>query len=219
MELTYYNVEGMEQAQFEALLAEIDPQNRARIQQMAHTDSAKLSLAAHLLARRAVSARSGTGEQNVVILRDENGKPYTERPGVFFSLTHCPPYAVCVCSDIPVGVDIERLRPIQTAVLRKVCAAGELERFFGYIPGRKKEDTKPEAQTPEDIRRFFALWCLKESYAKLRGAGLFPAAREIVFSAVDPVVCSNRQDIMCTLDYKTLPGYVIATAEERVTQE
>lgn len=94
----------------------------------------------------------GLREREVKIRRDVHGKPFlAEYPQLHFSISHSGEWAVCVLDEAPVGVDIERIRPINTRRLAKRC--------FGLS----------EAMTPCE---FFDRWTRQESFLKATGIGL-----------------------------------------------
>lgn len=80
--------------------------------------------------------------------RAEGGKPFFHgAPEVHFSLSHTRGAALAAVSDRPVGVDVERLRPVRAAALRRTeGAALETE--------------------------FFQIWVRREARCKLRGIGV-----------------------------------------------
>ena len=53
------------------------------------------------------------GNNNFIIKRTENGKPYVEDEGVFFSLSHTQGLTICVVSDENIGADVEKIRPVR----------------------------------------------------------------------------------------------------------
>ncbi len=60
-----------------------------------------------------------------LIARTDLGKPYfPEWPGVHFSISHTAAAAMVGLSDRPVGVDIERIRPVSRRLLREVEPLG-----------------------------------------------------------------------------------------------
>ena len=79
----------------------------------------------------------------------KSGKPYLRDFDLNISLTHSGEYVGCVVSNKPVGIDIEEIREIRTAVISRVCSSEELE----YLIQNNLSD-------------FFTLWTLKESYIK-----------------------------------------------------
>lgn len=78
----------------------------------------------------------------------ERGRPFFPgAPEVHFSLSHTGGAALAAVSDRPVGVDVERLRPVRAAALRRTeGAASETE--------------------------FFQSWVRREARCKLRGVGV-----------------------------------------------
>ena len=59
------------------------------------------------------------------------GKPwFPDHPRVWFSLSHTEGAAAAALSSSPVGVDIERIRPVKPSVMRKVAGVEDEEEFF-----------------------------------------------------------------------------------------
>lgn len=84
-------------------------------------------------------------------------KPYfTGHPELFFNLSHAGDFVACAVSRAPVGIDIEGSRPYREKVA---------ERFFSPQERAWMADGAP-------AQRFFALWTLKEAYAKAVGIGI-----------------------------------------------
>lgn len=78
----------------------------------------------------------------------EQGKPFFPgAPEVHFSLSHTGGAALAAVSDRPVGVDVERIRPIRERLLRQVAGT----------------DSETE---------FFHTWVRREARCKLRGVGI-----------------------------------------------
>ncbi len=76
------------------------------------------------------------------------GKPYFPAARkVHFNLSHTPGAVLVGLSDAPVGVDIERIRPVNRRTMERICEAG----------------------TPED---FFESWVRREARSKRSGVGV-----------------------------------------------
>lgn len=86
----------------------------------------------------------------------ENGKPYFENGGVFFSLSHSGNYAVCAVSDCEVGVDIESPRNNSLKLAKRFFTESEYELI---------------AESADPDEQFCRLWVIKESYIKATGSG------------------------------------------------
>ncbi len=86
------------------------------------------------------------------VKKHATGKPYfLGRPDICFSLSHTKTHVLCAVGPVPVGVDIETVRPVRPGVAERVCALDELKAFD-----------------------FFDLWVLKESFFKLSGQADLP---------------------------------------------
>jgi 4'-phosphopantetheinyl transferase len=92
----------------------------------------------------------------------EKGKPYLPNlPQLQFNLSHSKGMAlVGVALDIPVGVDIERVRPLAEH-------AAIAERFF-----------PPSESPPANAPDFFRRWTRYEAILKAQGLGLYGAGSE-----------------------------------------
>jgi 4'-phosphopantetheinyl transferase len=77
--------------------------------------------------------------------------------GVYVSVSHSGPYAVCAIADVPVGVDVEVVRSADEKFMRRVCSEAEM----AYI--RVGDDG--------DCARFWETWTAKEALFKLTGKG------------------------------------------------
>jgi 4'-phosphopantetheinyl transferase len=84
----------------------------------------------------------------------ENGKPHLVGSDLFFSLSHSEEGVAAVVSGTPVGIDIEKIKPVTDKLINYVCNEKERE----YIEsGDDKE------------YRFFAVWTAKEAFFKKNG--------------------------------------------------
>lgn len=109
---------------------------------------------------RAVAGKTlGADPDTLVIGRADNGKPYL--PGYtdfHFNLSHTVGAVTLAVSDNPVGVDMERIRPIN----RRLA-----ERFFTEHEQRYILSAEQTAD-----RLFFEVWTRKEAFLKRSGRGI-----------------------------------------------
>lgn len=92
----------------------------------------------------------------------ENGKPRFARYPMHFNLSHSGDYAMCVCSDTPIGADIQQIRP--NIDIRKL-----MTRFFTE---QERDEVLGIADETEQRELFFRRWTRREAYTKLTGEGL-----------------------------------------------
>lgn len=90
--------------------------------------------------------------------KEEKGKPYFEKSGIYFNISHSKTYVVCaVSSKYEVGIDVEVPREINESILKKVFSDAEMK---GYENSNDKN------------KYFLRAWTYKESMAKLTGEGI-----------------------------------------------
>lgn len=98
------------------------------------------------------------GERPMALRRNRYGKPTLEGGPVQFSLSHAGDWVACGLADCPLGVDIEKVQPVEQGMYGLCLTPQEQQRL--------------EQAPPPPERRFIQLWTLKESFGKLRGDGL-----------------------------------------------
>ncbi len=93
--------------------------------------------------------------------RTGTGKPFLPvMPDFFFSLTHSGDFAAAAAAAVPVGVDLQKIRPWSPAIAA---------RFFS----EKEQEALASAADPDSA--FTLLWTKKEAAAKCSGSSLFDA--------------------------------------------
>ena len=83
------------------------------------------------------------------------GRPMLCGSPLFPSLTHSGEWAAAAVADVPVGVDIQCIRPLSAGVLKRMFRPEEL------------------AWAGDDPARQIRLWTMKEAYGKMLGVGIF----------------------------------------------
>ena len=154
---------------YENWISIMSEETRQRVQKFKKEDDKKRTIAGEMLARKAIAERYSISENDIVILRDEKGKPYAKDLDVHFNISHSENMVVCAVADKPVGIDIEQIKPVNLSIAKRICNDLELEYLFGYVP---TEDDFKTTDKREVLLRFFELWTAKEAYAKCIGTGL-----------------------------------------------
>ena len=140
----------------------------------------------------ALQKEFGENLSHFTIAKGMHGKPYFTDSDILFNISHSGNYAAAAVSSIPIGVDVQIVRPVKDNIIAKLCRGKELE----YID--KSGDDKSRA--------FIRLWTLKESYIKATGDGMTFPMDEINFdiSDFDDSVfgrVSNREGVYFLRDY------------------
>jgi 4'-phosphopantetheinyl transferase len=153
-------------------------------------------VAARAALRTIVSGYLGIEPAAVVFSTGPQGKP-TVGGGPQFSLSHSEALGLCaIGADLPIGVDVERVRPVPEA-------ADILARFFS--PGEKASyQDRLLAAGPEVA--FLTAWTRKEAYLKAVGAG---------FSDDDAIAREPDLERWAIQELAVPAGYVAALAVAR----
>ena len=87
-------------------------------------------LCAYLLLRLALRETYGWEELPEISLSAQGKPGFPDHPTVHFNLSHTSGAVLVGISDQPVGVDIERVRPVAPASLKRLAAGVEEKDFF-----------------------------------------------------------------------------------------
>ncbi|MED1790168.1 4'-phosphopantetheinyl transferase superfamily protein [Brevibacillus laterosporus] len=88
------------------------------------------------------------------------GKPYLLKPkGLFLNVSHSGKWVVCITHNQEVGVDIEKIRPVDIQIFERLFTVEEVR----AINNKKKT---------ERLYEYYQLWTKKEGFVKMIGRGL-----------------------------------------------
>lgn len=94
----------------------LPPRRRARLERQKNGEKALEALAAYWILRRAVEEQYHWSGALPPMAWTEGGKPFFPgEPDVHFSLSHTPGGVLVGLSALPLGVDLERVRPVHPA--------------------------------------------------------------------------------------------------------
>lgn len=127
---------------------------------MCQQDSLKCLLG-DLLSRYAIYKRSGYKNSQLKFGVNEYNKPILINPdNLYFNISHSGNWVVCTVADDVVGVDVELIRNTTNFEVAK--------RFFT----KDEYSSLIKQDSTNQIKYFYLLWTLKESYIKADGRGL-----------------------------------------------
>ena len=114
----------------EAMLKLMPQERRERVLRIRQEERRREPLCAYMILRLALRERYGWREWPR-IERTSLGKPFfPEQPNVHFSISHTVGAVLVGLSDQPVGVDIEKLRPVSQRAMRRLAGVSSEEAFF-----------------------------------------------------------------------------------------
>jgi 4'-phosphopantetheinyl transferase len=112
-----------------------------------------------------------TGHESIAseVSTNKFGKPvvngYTD---LHFNVSHSGEWVVGAICDVPVGVDVEEIKPVDLAMMYDCFDEQEIVDIL-------------ERKNPQDrLRYFYDIWTLKESYVKANGKGLAIPTKDFV---------------------------------------
>lgn len=135
---------------------QMQPSRQEKCKKLKQKMAQKQCIAADHLIKSALADHFDRPINEVSYSISPSGKPYVEDNSVYFSISHSHNIVLCVLSEFPVGVDIERIRPISKTSWKRICTENELK----YLSSSENE---------EQLRRFFTLWTRKEAIFKIHG--------------------------------------------------
>lgn len=129
--------------------------------------------------------------------KDEDGAPLPSN-GYFWSITHKPKFVGGVVSDLPVGMDLEEIRPCSPGLFKKVAV---------------KEEWALSDMDP--VVTFFRYWTAKESLIKLRGTGIRDMLKcrviDIPDAGVLTIRCEGRR---YSIEHRYFSGHVASIVKD-----
>ncbi|MBE7150862.1 4'-phosphopantetheinyl transferase superfamily protein [Bacillus mycoides] len=145
---------------FKTLIRLVSEEKQKKIMRFHRVEDAKRTLLADLLARYAISYKTGMKCEEINFKNNKYGKPLLVNiPNVYFNTSHSAQWIVCAISSQPIGIDIEFIEQINCEIAKQFFSEDEYVKL-----SRESEENK--------LDYFYQLWTLKESYVKAIGKGL-----------------------------------------------
>ena len=164
-----YDIREMSLADYQKWYGLMNQSKRARVDCFHFADDRKRTVAGEMLARKAIAQWCDVPAESIAFELTEAGKPYAKDMAVEFNISHCGDMVICAVDNKPVGVDIERIRPIHLKIAKRICTEEELTYLFGHRP---TEEDFVYTTDYEKLVRFFELWTDKEALCKQKGVGI-----------------------------------------------
>jgi 4'-phosphopantetheinyl transferase len=150
----------LEPTTLERVLATLAPARQRRLMRYRHVADVQRGAIADVLARTLVGLLDRRSPREVSIARSPTGQPYVDQGGSLeISLAHSGGCVACAASPIPVGVDVEVVRPLGEHTIR------------GLLSGSHTSH-RSSMTGSERSRLAIQAWTAKEAYLKMIGTGL-----------------------------------------------
>ncbi len=201
-----------EEFYFDKVYPFLNTQRGNRIDSFLHVEDALRSLAGEWLTRLVLSEKLHMNFSEILIEQDKNGKPFYYAPsGIHFNISHSGDWSVCALSELPIGIDIEMVQPIDLSIAKDCFTENEFERMTGF------------ADKNEQLDYFYTIWTIKESYLKAIGSGFSKApdsfGAEIINDQI--LLTGDIEAGYCFRKYNFEHGYklCVCSLEKRFSQQ
>ncbi len=144
------------ETEYTGIYDKLSPSRKAHIDRLKQPEDRKRSLLATEIVRQLAP--------NATLETDPEGRPYLGDCAYYVSISHSAEAVACAVSESPVGIDIEKIKPVKTALVNYVCLPKERE----YVNARET----PVVADRETLLRFFEVWTGKEACFKKTGGGM-----------------------------------------------
>ncbi len=169
MEWFKYNINDLSFADYEKWFSLMTGEKKEKVNRMRLEDDKKRSVIGEMLVKKAISKNSGVSFEKIVFNVTPNGKPYIENSDIHFNISHCEDWVVCAIHNKSIGIDIEKIRPINFKIAKRFFTPNEQKYVFSKVPTEEDFEKTHDNQV---LKRFFEVWTGKEAYLKYKGTGI-----------------------------------------------
>lgn len=164
-----YDIRDLTDDEYNKWYSLMSTDKQSRVDRFRFADDKKRTIAGEMLARKAIAEWCGIAPESIVFGIKEHGKPYAKNSTVEFNISHSGDMVVCAIDDRPIGIDVEKIRPIDISVAKRICSNNELRYLFG---SKLDEFNFCYTTDMKILTRFFEIWTAKEAYSKSIGGRL-----------------------------------------------
>ncbi len=148
--------------EYESIYQKLSASRKSHIDRMKKQDDKLRSLLATAIIDELLASENIVGANLEV---DSKNKPYLNNCQLYVSISHSEEGVACAVSTENVGIDIEKIKPVKTALINYVCTSDEKE----YVFSNSKQTDQTLITEKETLIRFFKVWTAKEAYFKRHG--------------------------------------------------
>lgn len=187
------------QQELNALLQLISEENREKCLRFKFKEDALRTMYGELMVRHVLHKHFSLKNEDIKIVRSDNGKPYIKGCLIHFNISHAGDFVVCAFSEQEVGIDIEKTEKIDLKVAKRFFCQSEYEDLLAQSPSNQ-------------LNYFYSLWTLKESYMKWLGSGMSTPLDSFCFKITDASISCLDENRKRTPFFKqfVIDGYKLS---------
>ena len=189
-----FNTDDVSRIRFDTAYFLMSEKRRKKCDALRRDEDKKLCILADMKTREILSEITGLSCEELEFDTEESGKPYLKNAECHFSISHSEKMvAVAVNIACPVGIDIEKIRPVSARIAKRVFSSSDIRYVF-------QGDDVPDGEiTDADMQeRFFRVWTYKEAYVKMTGQGIDDDIKNISYDAKN-CICELSGDYCITV--------------------
>ena len=169
MNYIIYNIEKLTDTEYEKWFSLMTETKRERVGRYRDATRRKCSVAGEMLVKEYIGKVLNSEPEALIILTNDNGKPYIKDCPIHFNISHCENMLVLAFSDKEIGIDIEKIKPISLNVIKRFFSEAEQK----YVLGNSFSETDSDIYNTHEIaERFYKIYTLKEAICKKSGIGI-----------------------------------------------
>ena len=158
-EVFLYKIPKISEDGFYKLLELVSLDRKTKVLRLKNRDKQLQSLLAGALLQAVLCDRLKVDGDSLKFEKNENGKPFLQNySDIHFNISHTDGLVAVVLSKTDVGIDAERIKPVDLALAERYFT--EAEQMYVFADAKLCEE------------RFFEVWTKKEAFAKRLGVSV-----------------------------------------------
>lgn len=164
-----YDIRDLTETEYKKYYSLMSRERQEKVDSLNIYDDKKRTVVGEMLVKKEIANLLEINPESINIYPNKSGKPYAENCSLEFNISHSENIVVCAIDKNKIGIDIEKIRPINLKIAKRICNEDELNYLFGFTP---KENDFKYTEDVNILNRFFEIWTGKEAYGKCVGTGL-----------------------------------------------
>lgn len=182
----YRNINELTDTDYRNIYRNLKSAERNKINKILNLKHKKLCLAGYDLLAEILENEFSIAFKKLIISYNENGKPYFLNGNIYFNISHSEDYVVCVVSDKPIGIDIEKIKARNHKLV--------MNHYFSDLEKRYIDSSV------DTLKTYWTIWTLKEAILKFYGDSILNIKNINLSIKKNKIVFTTKQYNL-TVDY------------------
>ncbi|MBR3942033.1 MAG: 4'-phosphopantetheinyl transferase superfamily protein [Clostridia bacterium] len=193
-------LEDISQEEYALTFSEMQEERKRKVERFMRNADKQRTIAGEYLVKKLLSTVEDKPLNEIVVASARNGKPKVLGMPFCISISHSENMVAAAVSDNPVGIDLEKIRPVSVSLVQRVCTAKELE----YVLQNESYISKEQVENADVLKRFFEIWTAKEACFKCNGGNGKPFTEiETLASEIEKLTPELPGYSVCVVQMKT----------------